>query len=429
MSKLGCIIYCNKEARRWEVKPSDGCITFVMCWETGKAVALRQESEADLLLETLVFKPRPFVSNKLVAHDKLVSYPYQQLKEFVHAVAFKDEWGDGQFATENDFVRKMSAERAVPKKLPTVPQSSGDDGSKKSSRKPESSRKDEEKKHKPKSPRGEEPKSPRSHAHHHKEKKSMDPETHPDLYGPEPRNVNIDLSRPDSVPQGDASAHVPQGEGLELDVSILSFLNERYQPPFKVKLTAEVPMEQSEKNQLEFLDSDVVNLKKSVAAFAAPPKPSQKQSPFTESGLAQYFGLEGEEGELTIPAPVLSLQGLEGAGGADFMSPRDKDEPLIWTSGAVGLTKKSWYQLLGRIDDGNLSEDSLGFFKELGKLARQTINVDGDDRPAAAIAAVEAMDQVVALDPRVKKRLLEQASGATVGKRKLTRNQTSTPRK
>jgi len=150
-----------------------------------------------------------------------------------------------------------------------------------------------------------------------------------------------------------------------------------------------------------------------------------KRADVSVRSVFQHFGdveslfvtvVDSVRGDLVVPPPYISLQGLDEGGEAQ--SPRGSmstSDALVWTNGgALGLTKKAWYQMIGRSDDGKLSDDSAAFYRELAKLGK--IAIDVDDRASAAKAAVEAMDKLAAMDPPLKKRLLEQAASASKAK-------------
>jgi len=459
MSKLGCIVYCNKEARRWEVQPSEGCITFVLCFENSKPVAMKSEAELDIQ-ETVVLKPRPYVNSKLVAHDKLVSYPYSQLKEFVHAVPWKDDWGEGQFVSSDELNKKVSSKsssRKLEKEKSTNKEGTKPDGSTSPRKEHRHHHKDKDKekekeKDEPVSPRKKQreekekeekekerekekekeksvsksssstPKSPRREKTEKGEKSPReDRSPRSDEFPSDVRKVNIDLSKKD-VPPSSGGVAVGAVEGLDLDSTTLKFLSEHYRAPLKLSANGQVTVDQSDMDRIAGLDSDLANLQRSVSKFNQPAR--AKASPFTDIGLEQYYGYDPQEGDLVVPPPNISLQGLDIGAGDDASSPRGTDaEPLIWQSGSLGLSKKAWYQLIGRSDDGVLSSDSLAFFKSLAKQAGADFDPDSE-RASLARSAVEAMDKISSIDSRVKKRLLEQADGASL-KRKVSRSTTS----
>jgi len=87
---------------------------------------------------------------------------------------------------------------------------------------------------------------------------------------------------------------------------------------------------------------------------------------------------------------------------------------LIWTDqkGSIGLTKRFWYQLLGRMDDGVLSDDTVYFYETLAKLVHTSVDLGSDDRAALAMSLIELMDKENPFDPRLKSRLLEQAASS-----------------
>jgi hypothetical protein len=86
-------------------------------------------------------------------------------------------------------------------------------------------------------------------------------------------------------------------------------------------------------------------------------------------------------------------------------------EPLIWTDskGTIGMTKRVWYQVLGKMDDGVLSDDTVAFIKTVGKLTSTSLTAEESDRAALGARLIEAMDKENPIDPRLLTRLVEQA--------------------
>lgn len=438
MSKYGWIIYCNKALRKWEKEPSEGCLTFVVCMnDSTEAPIALPSKELPEISDDMVLKPRPYLGGKLVSHVQLVTYPYAQLKEYVHPVAWKEEWGEGVYPKDNP--------PATPKSSRTKRDKSTDRGDRDKEIKREKSRdngkKDEvvssPRKHhhhdkdKVKSPRTDREHKEKSSSRHdrdkHREKSShrskhRDEETSEEEEEEEepfqpPRTINVDLAKRDYPPKSTTHVHDPAVESLSLDPIALRFLQGNLSEQNGTE--NQVQLEQSEQNRFTLLDGDISSLKKNVQSLPAP-KEAVTVSPFTEEGIRQYLGAKSEdqltEGEMT--QPHISVQGLDEIYSLEGTSPRD-GEPLLWSNGKqLNLTKKIWYQMLGRSDDGAFSNDAITFFQELVKASGEKLDLDSDDRVEVATRSVEAMDSVKALDPRLKSRLLEQASDARQKKKR-----------